>query len=141
MENKLSRLIQSFPCPIMKVTIVFLNFFYIFAVILDTFSTLYLASFTLNILFFVIISPWKKVGLFIWTKLSPHHPRLLSAKYSWNWPSGSEEGFLISPMYFRYFVIISPWKRAGPLIWTNLNRLPPRMFCVKFGFKPSAQVS
>ena len=24
-------------------------------------------------------------------------------------------------MYFRYFVIISPWKRTGPFIWTNLN--------------------
>ena len=26
-------------------------------------------------------------------------------------------------MYFRYFVIIFPWKRAGPFIWTNLNPL------------------
>ena len=24
-------------------------------------------------------------------------------------------------LYFRYFVIIFPWKRAGPFIWTNLN--------------------
>ena len=24
-------------------------------------------------------------------------------------------------MYFRYFLIISPWKRVGPYIWTNLN--------------------
>ena len=24
-------------------------------------------------------------------------------------------------MYFRYFVIISPWKRAVPFIWTNSN--------------------
>ena len=28
-------------------------------------------------------------------------------------------------MYFHYFVIISPWKRAGPFIWTNLNPLNP----------------
>ena len=44
--------------------------------------------------------------------------------------------FLISSMYFCYFVIISPWKRAGPFIWTNLNSLHPRMFmyCVKFGW-------
>ena len=27
-------------------------------------------------------------------------------------------------MYFRYFVIISPWKRAWPFIWTNLNNIP-----------------
>ena len=34
---------------------------------------------------------------------------------------------------FHYFVIISPWKRAGPFIWTNLNPLHPRMLCAKFG--------
>ena len=32
-----------------------------------------------------------------------------------------------------FFVIISPWKRAGPFIWTNLNSLHSRMFCAKFG--------
>ena len=35
-------------------------------------------------------------------------------------------------MYFRYFVIISPWKGAWPFIWTNLNSLCPRMLCAKF---------
>ena len=39
-----------------------------------------------------------------------------------------------SSMYFRYFRIISPWKRAGPFIWTNLNPLHPRMPCAKFGW-------
>ena len=38
-------------------------------------------------------------------------------------------------MYFRYFVFISPWKRAGPFIWTNLNPLHPRMLCAKFDWK------
>ena len=42
--------------------------------------------------------------------------------------------FLILSMYSRYFVIISPWKRAGPFIWTNLNPLHPRMLCAKFGW-------
>ena len=37
-------------------------------------------------------------------------------------------------MYFHYFVIISPWKRARPFIWTNLNPLHPRMLCGKFGW-------
>ena len=37
-------------------------------------------------------------------------------------------------MYFRYFVIISPWKRVWPFIWTNLNPLHPRMLCAKFGW-------
>ena len=37
-------------------------------------------------------------------------------------------------MYLRYFIIISPWKRAGPFIWTNMNPLRPRMLCAKFGW-------
>ena len=79
--------------------------------------------------------PWKKVGPFIWTNLNPLHPRMLCAKFRWNWPSCSgEEDFLISSMYFRYFIIISPWKRAGPFFWTNLNPLYPRMLCAKFGW-------
>ena len=39
--------------------------------------------------YFIIISPWKRVGPFIWTNLSPHHPKLLCAKFGWNWLSGS----------------------------------------------------
>ena len=58
---------------------------------------------------------------FIWRNLNPLHPRMLCDKFGWNWLSGSgEEFFLISSMYFHYFVIISPWKRAGPF---NLNKL------------------
>ena len=37
-------------------------------------------------------------------------------------------------MYFHYFAIIAPWKRAGPFIWTNLNPLHPSMLCAKFGW-------
>ena len=85
--------------------------------------------------YFVIISPGKRVGPFIWTNLNPLHPRMLCAKFGWNWLSGSgDEDFLISSMYFHYFVIISPWKRVGPFIWTNLNSLHPRMLCAKFGW-------
>ena len=65
--------------------------------------------------YFVIISPWNRVGPFIWTNLNPLHPWMLSAKFGWNWFSGSrEEDFLILSMYFCYFKIISPWKRVGP---------------------------
>ena len=42
--------------------------------------------------------------------------------------------FKLSLIYFRYFVIISPFKRAGPFIWKNLNPLHPRMLCGKFGW-------
>ena len=38
-------------------------------------------------------------------------------------------------MYFQYFVIISPWKKAWPFVWTNLNLLHLRMRCAKFGWK------
>ena len=84
--------------------------------------------------YFVIISPWKRAGPFIWINLNPLHPRMLCAKFSWNWPSGSgEEDFLISSMFFpplfRTYVIISPWKRAGLFIWINLNPLYPRLLC------------
>jgi hypothetical protein len=34
-------------------------------------------------------------------------------------------------MYFYSFAIISPWRRAIPFIWTNLNPLHPRMICAK----------
>ena len=37
-------------------------------------------------------------------------------------------------MYFHYFIIISPWERAGPIIWRNLNPLHPKMLCAKFGW-------
>ena len=40
---------------------------------------------------FLIISPWKGTGPFIWTNLNPLHPNMLCAKFGWNWLSGSEE--------------------------------------------------
>ena len=40
--------------------------------------------------------------------------------------------FKFSSMYFRCFVIVSPWKKARPFIWTNLNSLHSRMLCAKF---------
>ena len=47
---------------------------------------------------------------------------MFCAKFGWNWPCGSGwEEFKISSMFFRNFVIISPWKSAWPFIWTNLN--------------------
>ena len=43
--------------------------------------------------------------------------------------------FKIPSMYFHYYIIISPWKRAGPFIWTDLNPLHLRMLCAKFRWK------
>ena len=65
--------------------------------------------------------------------LNPIHPRMFCAKFGWNWLSGSgEEDCLIASMYVRYFVIISPWKRAQLFILTNSNYLHLRMLCAKF---------
>ena len=47
----------------------------------------------------------------------PDSPSPKSAKFCWNPLCGFwEEDFSISSMYSCYFVIISPWKKAGPFI-------------------------
>ena len=72
--------------------------------------------------------------LFIWTNLISLYTMMLCAKFGWNWPSRSgEEDFKIFWIEIYYFVTISPWSRAWPFIWTNLNPLYPRMLCAKFG--------
>ena len=54
---------------------------------------------------------------------------MLCAKFGLNWPSGSgEEDFLILSMYFRYFVIISPWKGWGPSFEYNWIPFTQRCF-------------
>ena len=40
---------------------------------------------------FLITSPWKRARPFIWKNLNPLYPRMISAKFGWNWPSGSWE--------------------------------------------------
>ena len=83
--------------------------------------------------------PLENGGPFIWINLNPLHLRMLCAKFGWNWSSGSgEEDFKFSSMYFCYFLIIPPWKRAGPFIKTKLNPLHPRMLCAKFGWNWSS---
>ena len=59
---------------------------------------------------------------------NPFHPRMLCVKFGWNWPNGSrKEDFKISSMFFRYFVIISPWQRTWTFIWTKFYVLRRRM--------------
>ena len=63
------------------------------------------------------------------------YPWMICTKFAWNWPNGSgEKDFKFLTMYIPYFVIIFPWKRVGPFIWTNLNSLHPRKLCVKVGW-------
>ena len=67
-------------------------------------------------------------------KIESLSPKMLCAKICWYWLSGSgEEDFLISSTHFRYFVIISLWKKVGPFIWRNLNPLY-FVLCGKFGW-------
>ena len=42
-------------------------------------------------LLFLNYLPLERVGSFNWTNLNPLHPRMLCAKFGWDWPSGSEE--------------------------------------------------
>ena len=57
--------------------------------------------------------PLEKSGPFFWTNLNPLHPRMLCAKFGWNWLSSSgEEDFEKLSIYFYYFRIISPLGRA-----------------------------
>ena len=70
----------------------------------------------------------------------PSHKDTLRQNFGWNWSSGSgEDDFKISmSMYICYFIILSPWKKEWPLIWTYLNSLHLRLLCVMFGWnKPS----
>ena len=76
---------------------------------------------TMNGLCSVIISPWKRAGPFIWTNLNPLHPRMLCAKFGWNWLSGfGEEDFLILSMYFSLFPNYLPLEKGWAL---HLNKL------------------
>ena len=77
--------------------------------------------------------PWVKSVVHHFKKnLSSPHSIMLPSKFVWNWLSDSEgEDFLISSMYFHYFVMISLWKRAWPFFSINWNPLHPRMFCSK----------
>ena len=48
----------------------------------------------------------------------------------WFW----RKWFLNFVNVFSLFVIFSPWKRAWPFIWTNLNSLHLRILCALFGW-------
>ena len=79
--------------------------------------------------------PLERDGALHWNKFESPSPKDALCQVWLYWVSGSvEKDFLISSMYFPYFVIISPWKRAGPFTWTNVNSLHQRMLCAKFGW-------
>ena len=66
----------------------------------------------------IIKASWFKVAiisvrLFIWSNFNPLPPRMLCAKFGWNWQIGSGK--------YRQciFAIISPWKGVLSFVWTN----------------------
>ena len=73
------------------------------------------------------ISPYKRMWSFIWKNSKILHPRMLCAKV---WLILAQlfwrRRFYITSMYFRYFVIISLWRRAWIFIWTYLNFFSPK---------------
>ena len=43
----------------------------------------------------------KRKWTFVWTNLNPLRPRMLCAKFGWNWPSGSWEAIQISIFFLQ----------------------------------------
>ena len=71
--------------------------------------------------YFIIISPWKMAGPFIWKKFNPLHLRMLCANFGWNWLSGSgEENFFNFVNVFSLFRNYLPLEKSGAL---HLNKL------------------
>ena len=82
------------------------------------------------------MSPCKRTEPFIWKKLNSLHPTMLCVKFGWNWQSDSRKDlFQIVWVYFRYFVIISPWKLSWPFIWTDVNSSNSGMLSAMFGLE------
>ena len=66
------------------------------------------------------LSPlWEGDWSFIWTNFIPLQPRIVCAKFGWNWTRCSGEDFEKLTIYLYYFPIIFPFRRAWPFIWTN----------------------
>ena len=82
----------------------------------------FLKNFVNVVLLFCNYLPLEKGGALHLYKLESRQPRMHCCKFGWIWPSGSgKQDFFISSMYIRYFVIISPWKRAWPFISVRLK--------------------
>ena len=84
---------------------------------------------------FVIISPSKKAGPFIWMTLNPLHPRMPCAKLPGTlklaqWFLRRRFSYMVNVFPLLHYHL--PLEKGGPFIWTNLNPLHPRMLCAKF---------
>ena len=89
-----------------------------------------------RILRFVIISPCKRAKPFIWNNLNPYHPRMLCAKFSWNWPGGSWEDENVKSLQTNEWTDGHQEIRKAHLIfqlrWANKSILISQMTCKIF---------
>ena len=70
-------------------------------------------------LFIINYLPFEKDGDLHLNKHECPSPKILCAKFGWNWPTGSSEDFKILSMYFRYFFNYLPLGKCGVL---HLNK-------------------
>ena len=83
--------------------------------------------------YFLIISPRKWAGTFNWTNLNSHYPRMLCAKFGWNWLIDSwKHDFKVCQSIFPISLLSPHGKGCGP--WINLNPHHSRMLFAKFGW-------
>ena len=74
-----------------------------------------------------IISFVRIEWFFIWTNLFPLHPRMLGAKFGWNWLSGSgEEDFKKNFNIILHFHYYLPLKKGGALHLNKFESPPPK---------------
>ena len=57
------------------------------------------------LLYFIVISFWKRMWPFILTKLNPLHPKMLSIKFCWNWLSGFINFILVFSLIHYYLLL------------------------------------
>jgi hypothetical protein len=76
---------------------------------------------------FAIISPLKRTWPFIYTNKNSFYPRMIYAKFDWNWPAGSGEED--SKKIFSVFLLFCdylPLEKGNPLHLYNLESPPPK---------------
>ena len=72
------------------------------------------------------ISTWKGTGPFIWRNLNSFHPRMLCAKFGWNWYwscSNILYNFVILFSLFRYYL---PLEKSWALLLNKLEFTSPK---------------
>ena len=83
-----------------------------------------------------LIKRWKNKNIinfmriywfFIWTNLNPLHPRMLCAKFGWNWLSGSGEEDIFNLVNgFSQFHNYLPLEKGGALYLNKLESPSPK---------------